>query len=76
MHTCLFSFSVGERPLPSVIPPTKQKFSRNQNRRGGGLVLECDYILEVVDSRRLHVLDEVRAVLNTMEGNETVSAED
>ena len=74
---CLFSFSVGERPLPSVAPATKQKFSRQQNRRGGGLVLECDYILHVKnDARRMDVLEEVRAVVNMTEGNETVLVEE
>ena len=42
-----FSYSVGERPLPSRQPPTKQKFSLEENTRGGGLVLDCKYILEV-----------------------------
>ena len=73
----LFSFSVGERPLPSNSTATKQKFSQHQNIRGGGLVLECVYILELSDSvPRVNVVEEVRAVVSIMEGNETVVAEE
>ena len=70
----MFSYSVGERPLPSVAPPTKQKFSKVQNRRGGGLVLECQYFLQVapdVDSEM--VMREVKDVLAKMQGNETIT---
>ena len=39
----LFSHSIGESPLPSTTPVTKQKFSLQQSRCGGGFVLECEY---------------------------------
>ena len=72
-----FSFPVGERPLPSISPAPNQKFSRHQNRRGGGLVLECVYILYVADGApRIHVIEEVRALVSAMEGNETVLVEE
>ena len=46
-HSSYYSFAVGERPLPSVRPSTKQKFNKQgrMDRRGGGLVLECNYVL-------------------------------
>ena len=68
-----FSHSIGERPLPSTSPATKQKFSRQQSRRGGGLVLECEYDLEVVDGAvSSGVIDEIKAVVEHLEGMETV----
>ena len=63
--------------FPSVAPATKQKFSRRRNQRGGGLVLECHYIIELkagIDSNG--PLMEIQNVLNGLEGNETVSVED
>ena len=76
ISTLLFSYSVGERPLPSVSPATKQKFSREQNRRGGGLVLECQYVLEIaVGISSGSVVDKVKEVVARMEGNETVLVE-
>lgn len=57
--------------MPSTSPPTKQKFSRQQSRRGGGLVLECVYQLEVANGVT-GVIDEVKAVVQSMEGMETV----
>ena len=63
--------------MPSVQLKSKQKFSRPANRRGGGLVLECQYVMELmpgVDNSR--ILREVEQVLKSMEGDETVSLEE
>lgn len=58
--------------MPSAQPPTKQTYSRG-NRRGGGLVLECQYIL-VPESgvAREQIVSEIQHVLDAIEGNETV----
>ena len=59
--------------MPSVHPPTKQKFSREANRRGGGLVLECQYVLVpgpgVV---RSEIVSTIQQTIDEVEANETV----
>ena len=71
----IHSFSVGERPVRSDKPATMQKYCRrNQlDRRGGGMILECQYVLVLGTSvDRSSVLAEIQSLLNEMEGNETV----
>ena len=66
-------FSVGERPRPSIQPPTKQKFSLHLNRRGGGLVLDCEYVLVLAHSARTSkVLQLINLVKVKVEGLEIV----
>ena len=63
--------------MPSVAPASKQKYSRQLNRRGGGLVLECQYILEVRPGANCDmVVQEVRNVVDNLEGNEMVTLEE
>ena len=70
----VFSHAVGERPLPSQRPPTKQKFSRVKNIRGGGLVLECHYYLKVAESSAVPaVVEEITGVINEIDGTEIIS---
>lgn len=60
--------------MPSVKPSTLQKYCRRGNidKRGGGLVLECQYILELETGiDRQIVLSEIQSLLNKIEGNET-----
>ena len=71
----IFSFSVGERPKPSFQPATKQKYRRQErmDRRGGGLVLECNYVLTLLPGvDRSMIVKKIRDVISQMEGNETV----
>ena len=71
----LSSYSVGERPLPSIQPSTHQKYQRRGNLDWlrGGLVLECKYILiPAVDVNREEVVAEIRELLEELEGSETV----
>jgi len=64
-------FSIGSKPRPSIAPLTKTKFKRSpyaggKDRRGGGLVLDCQYIImlksptyrSAVESKVRHFLDE------------------
>ena len=70
-----FSYSVGERPLPSIQPSTHQKYKRrgNLDRRGGGLVLECQYILiPGVGINREEVVAEIRELFEELEVSKTV----
>ena len=61
--------SIGERPLPSRRPPTKQKFSHTEYRGGGGLVLECEYVLELAHCETTsEIVEMVRKVLLEIEG--------
>ena len=69
-----FSFAVGERPLPSVQPGNKQKFSKQRriDRRGGGLVLECNYILVPYPSvNQGNIVAKIQNILSQMDGNES-----
>ena len=77
MEKCFFDYSQGsvstlshsivERPLPSTTPATKQKFSHQKSRRGGGLVLEYAYDLERVGVGSSGVIDEIKAVVERIE---------
>ena len=58
-------------------PVSKQNFSRPANRRESGIVLDCQYVMELmpeVDSRR--IFREVEQILNSIEGDETDSLEE
>ena len=74
--TCIKCLAVGERPLPSAQPPSKQKFLKMQrglDRRGGGLVLECQYILGLCPGvSKQEIVEECRGRIAEMKGSETV----
>lgn len=75
LESFIFSFSVGERPLPSHQPATTQKFAkrRGADRRGGGLVLECEYVLTLYPYINGHnIVSEIREVIASMDGGDTV----
>ena len=68
-------FSTGERPRPSIQPHTQQKYreQRRMDRRGGGLVLDCHYILKLhATADRASVVGKVRDLIAQNEGDETV----
>ena len=57
----------------SIIPESSQKFRRSnfggRDRRGGGVVLDCDYELTLVNtSQRDHVLEKIRVFLRVHNG--------
>lgn len=65
------------KPRPSARPPTKQKFQKSANgskhQRGGGLVLDCQYELNLKDHRyRADLLYEVRKFVAEFNGDEKV----
>lgn len=71
----IYCFAVGERPQRSIRPATFQKYRRRPNRldqRGGGMVLECQYILEIGTGNRVGIVNEIRNTITEMEGDETV----
>ena len=47
-------FSTGLKPRPSRRPPTQQTFRRNRSggsdRQGGGLILDCKYVLTIINT--------------------------
>ena len=69
-------FAIGERPLPSKRPAMLQKFSKQKrrlDRRGGGLVLECNYHLTLYPGvDRLAIISQIRDLISAMDGNESV----
>ena len=73
-----FSFPVGLKPRPSTTPPTKSKYRKSpyaggRDRRGGGLVLDCHYIIEVkCPSYRSAVVSELRSFLDALGGDEHI----
>ena len=61
--------------MRSTQPAAKQKYSRRENvdKRGGGMVLECQYVLLLGSGViRNSVITEIQLLINQMEGNETV----
>ena len=69
---------VGTKPRPSTTPHTKAKFrkspyAKGKDSRGGGLVLDCTYIIILkVPSDRLAVASEIRRFLEEVDGDEQV----
>ena len=69
---------VGVKPRPSIAPPSKTKFRKSpyaggKDRRGGGLVLDCEYIIQLKSpSYRSAVKSEVRQFLEEHDGDETI----
>ena len=71
----IYSFAVGERPLPSTRPATKQKFCKQRriDKRGGGLVLECNYVLTLYpDVDRNVIVSRIQEIISAMDGDESV----
>ena len=74
--TIFFSISVGD-PVPSKKPPSDHKFEKSTSggydKRGGGVVIPCIYVLEIVEGKYHHVLEELRNFTsNYAEGTEKI----
>ena len=69
-------FSIGIKPRPSVRPSTNQKFRRSlsgMNRRGGGLVIDCHYELNLSRSAdKTEIVNELKHLLSQNNGDEVV----
>jgi hypothetical protein len=59
------------------MPNTREKFVKkdDMDRRGGGLVLECIYVLLVRPVLRDDVISQIKETLSKMDGCETIQGE-
>lgn len=69
-------YSTGHKPRSSRIVESSQRFLKSaqggRDRRGGGVVLDCKYILTVDSSNRSAVIEEIRDFLKDHDGQEVV----
>lgn len=77
--TSITCISTGTKPRPSVRPNTKEKFRKSwsggQDRRGGGLVLDCRYEIGITHPRyREDIVHEVQKFLAEQDGGEEILA--
>ena len=67
-------FATGEKPRNNNLVPHNQSFEKGRSgtkdRRGGGVVLDCKYVLHLAAGRRSAVVREVENFMETNEGNE------
>ena len=71
----LTCYSTASKPRRSESPPAHQKFAKRfsgKDRPGGGVVLDCKYVLAVKASWRKDVIDEIRDFLSSHNGNEAL----
>ena len=68
--------STADKPRRSTLVPPNQAFRKSVNgskdKRGGGVVLDCRYILNVDPHRRSSVMREVEEFLEDYDGDEAV----
>ena len=71
--TAITARSTGEKPRASTRPPTQQSFQKRLHgldRRGGGVVLDCVYSINVTSSGRLSAIRHLEAALERIGGDE------
>ena len=65
--------ATAEKPRASTRPPTKQSFQKRSvglDRRGGGVVLDCLYSINVTSAGRLSAIRKLEAALERIGGDE------
>ena len=65
--------STAEKPRASVRPPTQQSFQKRTlglDRRGGGVVLDCRYIIHVTSSGRSTAIRRLEDIIEEIGGDE------
>ena len=71
----VFCISTGTKPRASLSPPTRQSFKKmasGRDRRGGGVVLDCKYVLRIRESTRDEVVQEIQEFLSNHDGTEVL----
>ena len=68
-------FSTGDKPRSNNLVPHNQSFMKGgagvRDRRGGGVVLDCRYVIKIANGKRSRLLREVEDFFNSYEGPES-----